>query len=158
MLPNCQHPKMQPTFAELFCSQQGVAPGNFNRVVLRRSLYPHARLIARLVEGMEPDFFAADRDFVSAVGALRRARDYSAEVSEFIHHPDNRRPVRRHLKIRLSTSRLKLLFKASLEKAGIDVTLAAGTEAPFVEPPTPGHPSLAANLVREPDDRRTKAE
>lgn len=144
---------MPPTFAELFCSQQGIAPADFNRVVLRRSLYPHARLIARLVEGMEPDFFAADRDFVSAVGALRRARDFSAEVSEFIHHPDNRRPVRRHLKIRLSTSRLKLLFKAALEKEGIDVTLSAGTEAPFVGPPIPGHPSPAENTAREPGDR-----
>ncbi len=158
MLPNCHHPSMPPTFAELFCSQQGVAPGDFNRVVLRRSLYPQARLIARLVEGMEPDFFASDRDLVSAVGALRRARDFPAEVSEFIHHPDNRRPVRRHLKIRLSTSRLKLLFKAALEKGGIDVTLVAGTEVPFVESPPPGSPSPAENAVRGPDDRRTKAE
>ena len=144
---------MPPTFAELHCSQQGIAPGDFNRVVLRRSLYPHARLIAHLVEAMEPDYFAADQDFVSAVGALRRVRDFPAEVSEFIHHPDNRRPVRQHLKIRLSTSRLKRLFKSALEKSGLDAPLPAGTEAPFAEPSNPYNPGPAEKAPPEPGDR-----
>ena len=122
---------MPPTFAELYCSQHHLAPGDFNRVVFLRSLYPPARLISRLVEALSHDFFEPDRSLVSAVGALRRARDFSGEISEFVHHPANRRFARRTLRMRISAGRLRLIFKTTLAAAGVDVSISEGTAQPF---------------------------
>ena len=126
---------MPTTFAELFCSQYKLAPEDFNRVVFRRSLYAHARLIAGLVGMLDGDFFEPDRDLVRAVATLRRARDFPGEISEFVHHPANRRFARRVLRIRISAGRLRLIFKTTLEAAGVDVSASGGTAQPFEKKP-----------------------
>lgn len=102
------------TFAEAYCLKHGITSDRFTQVVLARTLYPHARLLAPLLREFNPDHFAADLDLVRGVGQLRRVRDFSHEAAEFAYHPANRGDMRRLLRLRISTKRLKHLMQQTL--------------------------------------------
>jgi hypothetical protein len=95
------------SFQETFCAQYGVPPASYAIVVLRLTLYPHARWLADT--GPEK-LLAADRTFVASVGLLRRWRDFAAEAREFQYAPENRRFWRRRLRLRVSVHRMQVLF------------------------------------------------
>ena len=101
---------MAPDFSERFCRRTGVTPARWHAVALRRALYPHARLLRPLLAALDPEFFAADRDFISGVGRLTRHSDFVIEAEEFAHHPANQSFLRRRLRLRVSVRRLHLLF------------------------------------------------
>lgn len=95
------------SFQETFCAQYGVAPQLFGPTVLRLTLYPHARWLA----GMNcRRFLAPDRYFIVSVGRLRRWREFATEAEVFQHLPANRRFWRRHLCLRVSVHRMRILF------------------------------------------------
>eukprot|EP01035_Chromulina_nebulosa_P005163 gene5164-7011_t len=74
-------------FAARFCRHFAVPAERYEREMLRRALYPHARL-AYFFSGGEA--FAADRDFVTCLGRLTRRRDLPGEAMEFHDDPANR--------------------------------------------------------------------
>ena len=82
-------------------------PERYESEMLRRSLYPHARL-ARFFAPAHS--FAADRGFVSSIGRLKRRRDLAGEIVEFHDDPSNRLFWRRHGRVRVSTQRVQRLF------------------------------------------------
>lgn len=102
------------TFAEAYCLQHGIPSDRFAQVVLARTLYPHARLLAPLLRELDADHFAADLDLVRGAGQLRRVRDFSNEAAEFAYHPANRGDLRRLLRLRISTQRLRHLMQKTL--------------------------------------------
>lgn len=104
----------EKTFAELYCIQKNIVIEEFEALVLRRGLYPHARLMAPLVKVLWPDYFAADLDFVRSVGRLRRFRDYFHESEEFAHHPANSGALRSILNIRVSSRKIRRMVKETL--------------------------------------------
>lgn len=114
------------TFAELYCERHALRPEQYADAVLRRSLYPHARLFAPVIRALSPDYFTADRDLVVGAGGLRRMRDFTVEVQDFVHHPANQGDMRKLLRLRVSTQRLARLVRETLHPDGHP-----GTEPPF---------------------------
>jgi hypothetical protein len=106
-----------PTFAERYCELNGIAPAQFADSVLRRALYPQARLLLPLVQVLAPNYFAADFDLIGATARLRRTRDFASEADQFNYHPANIGFLRRTLRIRLSTTRLKQLLRTTLGRS-----------------------------------------
>lgn len=101
-------------FEQKFCARYRVAPERCREIVLRRTLYPHARLLRRLILLFAPEFFAADYDFIAGVGRLRRRRDFKIEVWDFLYNPANRGPLRRTLRLRVSVQRTQALLESLL--------------------------------------------
>lgn len=102
------------TFAEKFCFQHGIHPSDYEAVVLRLSLRPVARLL-RPILNLNPNYFAADREFVRGVGRLTRLADFQAEAQDFVYHPDVRGFLHRTLALRVSRERLRNLLRETLE-------------------------------------------
>ena len=100
---------MPSDFAQLYCEHFRSEPAAFRQAVLRRTLYPQARLLRPLLRVFKPDFFAADFDFIDSVGRITRRRDFSSEADEFVHHPENRGFWRRTLRLRVSVGRMHRL-------------------------------------------------
>ena len=120
------------TFAEAYCSKHGIPGDRFEAVVLARALYPHARLLAPILRVMWPQHFAADLDLVRGAGQLRRVRDFSLESLDYTHHPANQGGLRRVLRLRASTQRLRRLVVQALHDPSERLTpVPGGTEIPF---------------------------
>lgn len=104
----------EKTFAELYCEKHGLRAEDYETVVLRRALYPHARLLAPFLRLMRPEYFAADLDFVRSVARLRRFREFFYESEEFAHHPANRGFSRLTVNLRISSRTLRRMVRATL--------------------------------------------
>lgn len=107
-------PIQRRTFSELYCVQNGIDQTRFAQHVLRRTLYPHARLLKPVLDVFRPDHFAADLDLIRAVGLLRRMRDVPAESEEYVHHPANTGMLRHTFRLRTSSARLHRVMRATL--------------------------------------------
>jgi hypothetical protein len=104
----------EPNFTEAYCARHAVKPLEFEWSVLRRVLYPHARLLAPVCLFFKPDYFAADLDFIRAVSRFGQGHHYSADAMDFSDHPANQGFWRRTLRIRLSVRRLFILIHKTL--------------------------------------------
>jgi hypothetical protein len=102
------------TFAELYCERHGIDLDQYAQEVMKRSLYPHARLLAGLVRALWPEHFTADLDFVRSVGRLRRFREFAYESEEFAHHPANRGFWRLTANVRVSSRALRRIVRFTL--------------------------------------------
>jgi hypothetical protein len=98
---------MPHDFCQRYCEKIGVDPREFTARLLRRTLYPQARLLRPLLQLLDSDYFAADRDFVSGVGRISRRDEFSVEANEFAHHPSNRGFARKVLRLRISVRRMQ---------------------------------------------------
>lgn len=101
-------------FAEIYCEQHGLLPEKFTAHIRSRTLYPHARLIVPFLLLFNSDYLSADNDFIQDVGWLSRYRDFSNSSFEYIHHPANRGFLRRALRLRVSTERMRKLVRKTL--------------------------------------------
>ncbi len=127
----------EKTFAELYCEQNGLKPEEYEAVVLNRSLYPHARLLAPFVRMLWADHFAADIDFVRNVARLRRFREFAFESEEFAHHPANRGFWRLTVNLRISSRTLRRLVRATLHpELEPQVETETNTAMPFSSKPS----------------------
>ncbi|MFA6290056.1 MAG: hypothetical protein WC661_21940 [Opitutaceae bacterium] len=125
-----------PTFSERFCEQHGIPREQYARAVFKRALYRRARPVAWLLPLLKRDYFAADFDLIYQIERIRRLRDFNTESERFHEHSSNRWWLRRRLLIRVSTSRLKNLIKATLPpSSAIQDNTAGGTAIPFESPP-----------------------
>lgn len=107
-------PMTGKTFAELYCEKHGLNLEDYEKTVLSRGLYPHARLIAPLWRLLWPEHFVADLDFVRGVGRLRRFREFFYEAEEFAHHPANRGFWRLTANLRVSSRALRRMVRTTL--------------------------------------------
>jgi hypothetical protein len=94
------------TFRQRYCRARGLRPADFVETLLDTCLYPQARLLRPWLEGLNPGIFAADREFVEALGRIRRRAEFRFEA-EYFHHAERRRSLlRRVLRLRVSVGRL----------------------------------------------------
>jgi hypothetical protein len=121
-----------PKFAELYCRARGLPAGDFQRALFREALYPHARLVAGLVTWLNRRHFVADYEFVEDVGHIRSVGDFALPMGSYVEHPDNRRFLRRRLRLRTSARRMLRVVREILPGAGsAAVEPPAGTFEPF---------------------------
>ena len=107
-------PLRRMTFAEKFCTKNNVHPEDFEVKVLRLTLRPTARLLRPLLN-LNPDFFAADREFVRGVGRISRIEDFRSEAEDFTGHPEGRSFCHRTLKLRISREVMRRLVRDTLK-------------------------------------------
>ena len=125
-------------FSELYCAQNGIEPARYEREVLLRSLYPHARLVAWYLILTNSDVLSADFDFVRSVGDLRRFRDFDYEAQEYAHHPGNRGFWREYFYLRVSVRALRRMVRDTLHPPSASDLDESGTSAtPFPQDQTP---------------------
>jgi hypothetical protein len=115
------------TFAEAYCAMHGTTPAAFADSVLRRALYPQARLLYPLLARL-PGYFAPDREFISGVAHVTRLRDLDQEAFAYANDPANRGFLRRFLRLRVSAGRMGSLVRAALRE---------GSRQPFAGPGAP---------------------
>lgn len=101
--------RLEGNFAALFGARAGLAAEEVHRAVLRRALYPQARVLAPVLRAFNPDFFAADHDFVAGVMRITSRGEFASEADEFAHHPANRGAWRRTFRLRASVGRMRAL-------------------------------------------------
>ncbi|MCU0792881.1 MAG: hypothetical protein MUE42_08540 [Opitutaceae bacterium] len=137
------------TFAELYCEQHGLPESDFVQSVWRETLYPHARIIASLIQVLKPRHFAADLEFAHDVGRIRRFRDYATEAEAFAHHPENRGLLRTIFNIRVSARRMRRLVRTTLH-----ATVPAGAASAEGDPHSvaPFAASASRRVVLRPGD------
>jgi len=136
----------EKTFAELYCEKHALRPDKYERVVMHRALYPHARLLAPVVEFLWPQHFAADLDFVRSVARLRRYREFFFESEEFAHHPANRGFWRLTCYVRISSRKLRRMVRSTLHQE-LEADQDDSTAVPFVI----GDADPAADAPKKPE-------
>lgn len=125
---------MKPrTFAEIYCAQRCIPRAGYTRCLFRDALYPHARLLAPLLEILHRRYFVADYEFVEDVGHLTSVADFSLTMGSYIEHPDNRGLFRRRLRLRVSARRMLHLVRAAFATTGA-VLPPAGPDRDTFEP------------------------
>jgi hypothetical protein len=104
------------TFRERYCERHGIALDEFERVLVRLSLHWQARLLYGLL-ALDSEYYSADYELVRSIGDLRSRRGFHNEVAEYHYHPRNRSLLRKVLRMRVSSQRLKKIFDQ--EMAGV---------------------------------------
>ncbi len=107
-------PHRGKTFAKKFCEQQGISPDRYADTVFAKTLHPHAHLIGRMIALARHDYFSPDLELIRSVAHLYTLKDFFNEANHYIEHPANRHWLRGLLKIRVSTTRLRKLFKKTM--------------------------------------------
>lgn len=101
---------MPLTFRERYCEYWSISSEQFEDHVLLRALYPHARVLRRLL-ALRSDYFSPDHEFIRSVALLRSRRLFHGEVGEYHADPANHVFGRRWLRLRLSTDRVRHLME-----------------------------------------------
>lgn len=102
------------SIAERYCLHHGLPEDGFARHALFRSLTLQAQLAYPLLR-LVPDSFAADLEFIRNVGRASSLRNFAIDAADFHTHPDNARPSRRWLRLRVSSRKLRRHLAATLE-------------------------------------------
>ena len=110
---------MSPTFATSYCSQHRIPAVEFERVVLRRILYPHARLLAPLIRAIQPEYFSAELELVRAVGSIRHLRNFHAACADYRLQLKHAGAARRLLRLRGSARALFHLAEDALSPTSL---------------------------------------
>ncbi|MES2697147.1 MAG: hypothetical protein V4773_27025 [Verrucomicrobiota bacterium] len=98
-------------FRETFCAHVGVQVDAYSSALLRRTMYPHARVVFLLLNRVFPRLFAADRTLVADVAQAAKPRDALFALDDFYIHPDNHRFLRREFRLRISARRFERLLR-----------------------------------------------
>jgi hypothetical protein len=98
---------------QAFCRTHACSLENFERKAFLAALYPHARVLTWF-GGAQAECFVADRALIGYCGRLCSIQEIDSELREYATHPENRRFVRRVLRLRVSGRRLKRLAAACL--------------------------------------------
>ncbi len=107
------------TFADYFCTQNNIPRDQYERTVFKLSLYRRAVPFTGLLLMMNRNHFTADHDFIKAVAHLAGIRNFAIEAERFHEHPYNRGVLRWKLRMRISTTRLRSLVKATFLATGV---------------------------------------
>ena len=95
---------------ELVCSEFKWREADYEGEVFRVCLYPHARLLARVLRKMSPHLFDDDLRLIRHVSDSVSSRDIDMELTYFQDELKRSRNVlRKHLKMRVSGRKLARL-------------------------------------------------
>lgn len=105
------------TFAARYCARHGLPAEKFDRAVFLRSLYPHARLIHRLISLVDPDFFEADYHLIDTMGRTVRLREFGSACAVYRHYLVHASLARRLFRLRISVRRLHRVAAQTFDHA-----------------------------------------
>ncbi len=123
---------MRPrNFQELYCEKHGLGTEQYAKHIRQRALYPHARLFTPFLTLFNGDYLAADNDFIQDVAQLTRYNDFFNSSFEYIHHPANHGLLRRWLKLRVSTERMRRIVRGTFSSSPYSSVDNRETMTPF---------------------------
>ena len=132
---------MEPlSFQRRFCERFGCLSNQYENRAFRELLYGHAKLIAPIVRGVRPDFFAEDLEFIRDLGQATDLREANASALCF-QDANRARPSlwRRRLRIRVSGGKaVRLagkLFSEALERVSQMVDPTQRSSSPQLKDP-----------------------
>jgi hypothetical protein len=106
-------------FKTLFCERFNCPPADYEARAFGWLLYRHARVVARLIRSMWPEFFERDFEFLRALGRVTDAREADAEAMLFRdteHYHGGF--LRRRWRIRVSGRKATALASELFREAG----------------------------------------
>jgi hypothetical protein len=106
-------PTRRVTFAELYCTQRGLASSTYLAAAFRDTLHLPARLLFPLIHALDSDFFAADYDLISNLGQLTSTADLGLDFEEYRYHPENQSRLRHFFLLSTSGERVHRLVHAT---------------------------------------------
>jgi hypothetical protein len=96
-----------PPFKDLFCTYTHSPLEKFELTLFKKSLYPHARLIAPILLRLKRQWFAEDLDVIRELATVDCPEVFQMEVARFYgRNVRDRSFLRKRLLIRLSGKRL----------------------------------------------------
>ena len=118
-----------PTFAQSYCQRHGLADDQFAQAVLRRALYPQARLILPLIESLAPAYFAADLELIADLGRMRSTRHFRDVSADYRRILARSGFARRSLRVRVSMRQLRDIMADSIG-AGVESPITTAEQRP----------------------------
>ena len=110
---------MVETFAEFFCNQRRLPPERYRSAMLRCCLHRRALIFLPLLSLFAPNHFEADYELITGVGLMRTTEALNDEIHAYYDHPDNRRFLRRTLRLRVSVKRLRRVFGSLMKRPAV---------------------------------------
>jgi len=102
-----RHLSSAKTFKQLFCRYTHSPAEKFEQTLFKRSLYPHARIVAPLLLRFYPGIFREDLAVVQELASVESPDVFQMEVSRFYgRNVRDSNSLRKLLLIRLSGKRL----------------------------------------------------
>ena len=105
---------MTLTVREIYCQDHSIDESEFTTHLLKRTLYPAARLALPVLSWVTPRPFAEDLTYLDCIGRIRTAKQLSDETHDFRNQSANRRFSRRVLHLRISVGRVHAIVKPLL--------------------------------------------
>lgn len=102
------------TFQKLFCADYRCSEEEFVNRLLGRCLHGKAGLLRPVLSRIRPDYFAADKELVSAIAQCSRLAQVEAEIGDFVADHRNASWLRGGLRVRISTRSLRSLARSCL--------------------------------------------
>jgi hypothetical protein len=102
------------TFAELHCAPHRLSREKFNNRILRRTLHFPIRMVGWMLVSLIPNYFEADLELITYAGSLKSLRQLEGEIREFNFDYRNRGLWRGIFRQRVSTQRLRHIFRHTL--------------------------------------------
>lgn len=103
------------SFAKIYCEQNRLDPNKFTKKVLGHCFHFPTRWFCSIIISINPDRFEADFELISHCGTLKSGRALEAEIRQFNADYRNRKFWRGLLRQRVSTHRLRKLFRQTLD-------------------------------------------
>lgn len=115
------HPMQDPlnsepvkTFKAIYCERFSVPAARFDESLFWRAIRWYALPVVLVVKIVNVNYFRPDYEFIRSVGSCEIMADVRAEVAAFRWECGISSPLRRHLRLRISTSRVAKLAKRLL--------------------------------------------
>lgn len=110
------------SFETLYCARHGCDAAAFRRRLFWRALHRRCLPVAPLL--LFGGYFECDRELIAAMERVRSPDELREEIETYRHHPQNRGWLRRTLRLRISTTRLRRIALGYLSN-GTERALAA---------------------------------
>jgi|GEM_PF-3750698 len=101
-------------FAEYFCQERGVTREEFEKLLLRQGLYPHARLLLRA--GLGGRIFECEREVIADLALANNLKCVASILSRLPWYYGRRWKMRHLLRLRLSSKRLLNVAREAFSK------------------------------------------
>jgi hypothetical protein len=110
------------SFASLYCTRHRLDPANFSQTIIRRTLHAPIRWVGGWLLKLNPDQFEADTALISHCGSLTSTRQLEHELREFNVDYRNRGFIRGRFRQRVSSRRLRQIFRETFRHGGQSTT------------------------------------
>ena len=104
------------SFAEAWRQAHPGATASFEEEVFWASLYPHARMLAKVLWRLWPSYFERDLDMIRRVSTVLSLNELRFEIDNYRYQHPEMGLLRRGLKMRISGQRLMKLARPLMPK------------------------------------------